>query len=362
MSLVSIVNLAERLLNQSPAQGQDSQATQGTTRVPAGAGSSRTTEDQYTPSGQNGVGQASAQAAGLFSVTQSSFFSAAADFLLGTSATRQTEQNASAASAPNSKVPSQQTGTTPAEGSGPPAATPVSADVAQTAVNGNAGTSTVGDLNTQPPAAAIPVGLTTSTAATTETAATQQQLQALNQALESLGLSVQDIQKLDQIASVINDFSPAAFTALAYQLEILAQQTTQQSPPAPGGNAQPAGANTSAVATNATSATAAAATGPASKGGGFQVQELAIKFSGVNEQAAISTAKNSDVGAHGAAGNNSAIAQISAFNLQIKEVSLTLVNTLGQTAKIQTVSQPRNTNISGSVQAAASAKTQSARA
>jgi hypothetical protein len=53
-------------------------------------------------------------------------------------------------------------------------------------------------------------------------------LQALNLSLAALGLSRQDINQLDQIASTINDYSPAAYTARAFQLEALAQR-----PPAP---------------------------------------------------------------------------------------------------------------------------------
>ena len=41
----------------------------------------------------------------------------------------------------------------------------------------------------------------------------QQQIQALNNALAALGLDPQQIQELDQIASIIKDFNPAAYTA-----------------------------------------------------------------------------------------------------------------------------------------------------
>ncbi len=61
-------------------------------------------------------------------------------------------------------------------------------------------------------------------------------------------------------------------------------------------------------------------------GGGFQIQELSIKFSGVQE-----TLNQS--GANGQAGNTSV--QLSAFNLQVEEVNLTLANGNGQTAQIQ---------------------------
>ena len=79
MSLVGLVNLAERLLNQGSTQGQDPQTAQKAASTPPTRGAQGTAEDLFTPSAQNAL----AQDAGLFSVAQLSFFSAAADFLLG---------------------------------------------------------------------------------------------------------------------------------------------------------------------------------------------------------------------------------------------------------------------------------------
>ena len=54
------------------------------------------------------------------------------------------------------------------------------------------------------------------------------QLQTLNNALAALGLDRAEIQKVDRIASSTGDFSPAAFTSLAYQLEALARDLAQR--------------------------------------------------------------------------------------------------------------------------------------
>jgi hypothetical protein len=80
----------------------------------------------------------------------------------------------------------------------------------------------------------------------------------LNNALTALGLTPQEIQQLDQIASITNDFNPNAFTALAYQLEALAQ--APQTTAAANINTQSASGNgnTGAAQTNAASKTRAA--------------------------------------------------------------------------------------------------------
>lgn len=169
MSSVSLVNLSDRLLNQSAAQGQDVPASQKLPVPKDDQQPANVAEDQFTPSAQSNQGQTTAQAAGLFSVQQPQFFSPAANSVLQQSpSATSTSNQVSAAAAPEP---------------------------------------------TSPP--------------TTDSTYTQQQLQPLNEALLSLGLSQQDIQKLDQIAAISNNFSPAAFTALAYQMEELAQQATQ---------------------------------------------------------------------------------------------------------------------------------------
>ena len=80
MAAVGIVQLAERLLNQNNTQGQDLQNAQTATNRAEDGRPQTPAEDQFTPSTQ--AGQGAEQEAGLFSVAQFSFFSAAAEFLL----------------------------------------------------------------------------------------------------------------------------------------------------------------------------------------------------------------------------------------------------------------------------------------
>lgn len=183
MSSVSLVSLSERLLNQNAAQGQDVQASQKSSTPQDNQEALNVAQDQFTPSAQNNRAQTSAQAAGLFSVPQSQLFSPAANSLLQQVPSSPTNQNSAA---------------------GQPITPPI-----------------------QPGQISSAVAPQPTTAPTTDSTYTQQQLQPLNEALVSLGLSQQDIQKLDQIAAISSDFSPAAFTALAYQMEELAQQSSQ---------------------------------------------------------------------------------------------------------------------------------------
>ena len=67
----------------------------------------------------------------------------------------------------------------------------------------------------------------------------QEQIQALNAALPALGLSKEEIQEIDHLASQIQNFNPAAYTNLVNQFEAQAHPVEQQSTP----NA-PANANT----------------------------------------------------------------------------------------------------------------------
>ena len=94
------------------------------------------------------------------------------------------------------------------------------------------------------PSAAV-VG--TANGAATGTASIVEQLQALNNALQALGLSPADIQQVDRIASVIKDFNPAAFTSLAYQLAALAPPATTQQVPANAAASATGGQTTAAT-------------------------------------------------------------------------------------------------------------------
>lgn len=78
MSLVAIVNLAQRLLSSSQ-QGQDA-ASSAKQSGKASALANATFEDQFTPSAGNSAAQS--LDAGLFFVNRLALFSAAANFLL----------------------------------------------------------------------------------------------------------------------------------------------------------------------------------------------------------------------------------------------------------------------------------------
>jgi hypothetical protein len=100
MSLIAIVNLTERLLNQGLSQDPQRQTNSKSARVKEGQNETSATRDQFTPSAVTGQGQATAQAAGLFRANQVTFFSAAADFLLA-----QTASDPAAAQAPPTSSP-----------------------------------------------------------------------------------------------------------------------------------------------------------------------------------------------------------------------------------------------------------------
>jgi len=376
MSQVGLVNLAERLLNQNSTESQQAQVPQKTAAVQTNPTTRGVAEDQFTPSTKNGQAQNSAQDAGLFSVTQISFFSAAAEFLLGQTnapaANQPTQDNfAATANTPSPQNANANAATIPTRPT--PAATAAAlAALAQTAPATTNGTNGANSAVTQQPVVPI-TAATTPTTAASNLAATQQQLQSLNQALAALGLSQQDIQQLDRIASIINDFNPSAFTALAYQLEVLAQQVAPQAA-ATGANAPLANANSAATnpAANGTAlantapVNAPTAAGTAANGGAFQIQELLIKFSGVNLQETEQTGGNANNAVQGTQANGNGngngganTSQYAAFNLQIEEVNLTLVNGNGQIAQIQAPLPNATTNGAATIPAAApqSAKT-----
>jgi hypothetical protein len=193
----SLANLAQSLL-MAPIPAQEVRTLLGSTTAASTSAAANTAApvDRFVPSSQAATGNATAEAAGLFTASQfSPSPSASSQFTLFTSA-------ASAAPA------------TPA------------------------------------PATAITVPAPGSTT-------TEQQLQSLNSSLAALGLSVADIKKVDQIASVIGNFSPTSFTSLVYQLEALAAAASQA-------HAQPSIANTEVNArASATQATATSGAGDA---------------------------------------------------------------------------------------------------
>ncbi len=146
-------------------------------------------------------------------------------------------------------------------------------------------------------------------------ALTQSQLQALNSAPAALGLDPTELALVDRIASLIQDFNPLAFTSLIRQLEALARANAAQSAAPLAGTRQ--------TGTTAPTATVGNTLG-ASSTDGFQIRELVIKFSGVQES----------LTQPGGAQAGSANFQLSAFNLQVQEVNLALANPAGQSFQI----------------------------
>ena len=261
MATTGLVNLAESLLNQTAtAQAlQALPATNGTGTATAGAVNTQEILDEFVPSSQTGAGNATAEAAGLFTAAQIPLFTAAANSLLAQS----TPTQANPAAAPGNTVappvpplvslvegtaptPVQTITTTPAPAAAAPAAATLAVAVAgvQAVTNGNAIAASVAPVatTTQPAAAA--------TAASTNTLATQAQLQTLNNSLAALGLSTSAIQTVDQIANAINDFNPDAYSSLVYQLEAAAQAAASQTPASNVAAASTPTAATQAPATN----------------------------------------------------------------------------------------------------------------
>ena len=268
MSLVGLVQLTEKLLNQTLQNSQEK--PQGTTKN-TGTGQNAIPNgntDTFVPSAQNGASEA-----GIFQVTQVSLFSAAADLLLAqpkAAAVPNTVNNANAANGV----------TEPAVNNANTGATRAAAAAAPAVLNANGGTAGItatANLN----AALAPANLNASgatnvatnaapatTAAnnevtktrTTDTGTTnastaqgaQVQLADLNASLAALGLSQDEITVVDRVAQLIKDFNPAAFADIINQLQALAQAQAPQAAaapvPAPAANAGTIGATATGLA------------------------------------------------------------------------------------------------------------------
>ena len=287
-------------------------------------------ESRFTPSGAS----QSNESAGTYQVTQVQFFSAAALFLLA-------QTGASSSSQPPSAATSSATGTSQAGDSGaaaPAQTAPTNLPVAPAAV---------------PQAGSQPVtpATGTTTSATTpgaSTSSTPDPLQAFNSALQSLGLNQQQIAAFDQVASFINSLSPAIFADLVSQLQTLAQQGLQGSQSATGVSGDSAAIPSSSAGSTAADLVPAASTAPPATGstastagqptGPYQIEELSIRFSGVEVQGNTGNTNGSSNGAGGTF-------DFSAFNLSIQEVKVTLADGNGQSAQI-TTTQPSANNTS----------------
>ncbi len=168
------------------------------------------TSDTFTPSLPGNFGQAAAQDAAIFQASEGAISAVAASSLFA-------QGNANAVAGGGAAA-------------GSPATT--GAGNAQQAAATRSKIPAPGQLFAPAPAAQ---------AATANQAATskeQQQIQALNAALPAFGLSKEEIQEIDRLATQIQNFNPAAYTDLVNQFEAQARQLPQQNPP----NAIPAAA------------------------------------------------------------------------------------------------------------------------
>lgn len=238
MSLTGLVSLAESILNQTVAQ--DSQALV-TAAGAAGSGSlgaatpnPGSSQDQFVPSAQTQTANATAEAAGLFKATQFSLFTAAAESLLAQGGSSPASGANTPTGATNFVAP-----VVPTLNATVAVATTETGATTNVLQNNAAAAPTnslrAGAAAAQPTpsatnhASVAPVTATTPASATPQGAlAVQQQLQTLNNSLAALGLSAADIQKVDQVAGLIKDFNPTAFTSLVYQLEAVAQNVARQ--------------------------------------------------------------------------------------------------------------------------------------
>jgi hypothetical protein len=286
MSVDGIANLFQNLPGQLPGQTQEIRTAKGA----SGTVNPVVTEDIFTPSTQNPLAPLTEQDAGIFQVSPAALTAAAANLLFPPSASN-TDQWGAAVQATN-------------------AGAPQAAAATNTGSAGNAGQ----------PAANTPAAQANLGAAAAATV--QLQIQALNAALPSLGLTNNQVNEIDRIASLVQNFNPAAYANLVSQFEALAQQAappnTVNLPVIPG----------TSPATNS---------GTGASGSGFQVQEVLLKFTGAPQAAAGNTAGNGN--GQSAPANTPPTAGPA---LEIGQVVFTLTNANGQTVQVQSPQQNSN--------------------
>jgi hypothetical protein len=292
MATTGLINLAESLLNQT-ATAQELQAvpaTNGSGTATVGAVNTQAILDEFVPSSQTGAANATAEAAGLFTAAQIPFFTAAANSLLSQSTPAQTNLAVTPGNTVAPLVPPlislvegtaqtqiQTITTTPAPAAATPAAATLAVAVAgvRADTNGNASAANVAPVaTTQQPAAAASAtngasAVGTTTAAPASTLASQAQLQTLNNSLAALGLSTAAIKTVDRIANAINDFNPAAYSSLVYQLEAAAQAAASRTSASHVGAAGTPTAATKAPPRNVGAVNGLAVTGVNTNGGTF---------------------------------------------------------------------------------------------
>ncbi len=149
----------------------------------------------------------------------------------------------------------------------------------------------------------------------------QDPLQSLNAALVSLGLNPAEIAAFDQFAKLLLQFNPNALQDLQNQLHELAAEfaASNVASTAPAAPATTTTAGQAAATTQATPAATAGQTATPATQQGFQLTELSVSFTGINETLTQG-------------GNTS---QFSAFRLRVQEVRVSLTSPAGQTVRVQ---------------------------
>ncbi|HTC64628.1 MAG TPA: hypothetical protein VK709_17440 [Candidatus Saccharimonadales bacterium] len=271
MPVESITNLIQNLSDQLSGQTQNNSAQKSF--LGQSAPLTTAAEDTFTPSTQNGSAQTAAQDVGLFQFAPGTLTA------IRTNSTAQTAVGA-----------------------------PAIASTAQPAAANKSG------------ANGIPEGPTTdspaaqSAASAAAAANIQLQIQSLNASLPALGLTNTEINQIDRIASLVQNFNPAAYANLVSQFEALAQNS---------------GAPASASATVLPSTNSAPNSANSATNAGYQVQNVSIKFTGSTQPGNSSFA--------GGGGNNfdANPPQSNSGGLQIGQVQFTLINGHGQTVQVQ---------------------------
>jgi hypothetical protein len=259
MSLESISSLAQALSDQIFGHAQDAQGATNATPTAPGANAALS-EDTFTPSAQDSSTQATAQDAGIFQLAPGTLTALGANIVF-TPTTHLANQNGApvqAAPIGNAKDSASQPSDTTKTGG--------SADAEHRAPN----------------------TLAAQAASSAAAAANAQlQIQSLNAALPALGLTNAEINQIDRIASVVQNFNPAAYASLVTQFEALAQPAAPPNPvnsPVVPGTSAPTGTETNA------------------NGGAIQVQEISLTRTGAAKTPGDSSVTNGSE--QGSAANN----------------------------------------------------------
>jgi hypothetical protein len=319
-------------------------------------------ESRYRPSSASENPDGSSEAGGTYQISQFQVFSASATLLLAQTGSPTQTPTATVSGATGTQDTANPVATNPATGNSTTATTSAAtaSGGASQAAASPAATTTTAAPETVTPAS---TGSTAQSASGTSASAASP-LQGLNSVLQALGLSQQDIQAFDQVASLIQSLSPAAYADLVNVFQTLAQQIAQASQSAPSASSNtassaatpvsdPTASATTAAATTpaattpaATSAasTPAAATTPSASGapasGGIQVDELSIRFSALEIQGTIGnpsgTSSTSNANpSSGSSGSTGGTFDLTAFQLNVNEVSVTLPDANAPASSVQ---------------------------